>query len=86
MKQKWLFAVWKFVKSIKIKQNVSYRNIPGEQKKNIKDAWIRVIARTVSLKVETLTQEGNYRQLSKKVSCKIRWKSQNIFSARGACI
>ena len=54
MKQKWSLAVWKVFKSIMIEQNLSYHNIPDKEKKDIRDAWMKAIARTVLPKAETL--------------------------------
>ena len=39
--------------------NVSYHNMQGEEKKDIRDAWMKAVARTVLPKAETLALEGN---------------------------
>ena len=45
MKQKWLLAVGQVVKSVEIEQKCFYHNIPGKERSDIRDAWIKVIVR-----------------------------------------
>ena len=50
-----------------IEQNLSYHNTPDKEKKDIRDAWMKAIARTVLPKAETyITRKP---QLFQKVSC-----------------
>ena len=47
MKQKWLLAMRRLFKSVKLNKNISYHQTPGQTRKDIRNAWIRATARSV---------------------------------------
>ena len=68
----------------KLNKNISYHKILGVERKDIRKAWIKIIARPVLRKAYSYVSNSYIRgkpQLLEKVSCKSQIKNRKYFSA-----